>query len=488
MVDLLKDKRLLLTLLMIAAIAAGFWAGSRYPALNEKAALGGGLILEDPLGFDPFLHLESGASFVERVGIVTVNWLHTNRQGMTFGVLLAAALMTLFTLLRRVSFAGTFANTLLGIVVGAPLGVCVNCAAPIARGLHASGARIETALAAMVSSPTLNIIVLTMSFSLFPLYLVLIKLGTTLLFLLVAVPLLARFVFPRADTTVENAHRFETSPPWVSDGAIVGPTVWSWAAALVWVIRAFAQHLWFIVRTTVPLMFLAGFLGALAITLVPWETLTTNLPYMDRFTTLMTMAALAAISLILPVPMAFDVVVAGALFTAGVPIKYVGIVLFTLGIFSVYSFMIVGQAISWRVSTVVSVVLLGLGMVSGLASHVYGEYDGAQKRRFFLEAFEDWSLARPVPVDLPAGALGASLLPGLKRTALTWMPVPAVSSPGVVVERRPFQSRPTVEAPLFTRYDGADVGLVRADNLPGRVQVHVSVLPQCADRLGRRAR
>ena len=56
-----------------------------------------------------------------------------------------------------------------------PLGVCVNCAAPIAKGLYAGGARAETTLAAMIASPTLNIVVLTMLFGLFPFYMALTK-------------------------------------------------------------------------------------------------------------------------------------------------------------------------------------------------------------------------------------------------------------------------------------------------------------------------
>ena len=33
-------------------------------------------------------------------------------------------------------------------VIGTPLGVCVNCAAPIARGMYTSGLRAETTLSA----------------------------------------------------------------------------------------------------------------------------------------------------------------------------------------------------------------------------------------------------------------------------------------------------------------------------------------------------
>ena len=177
--------------MLIGGIAATFWASSRIPSLEGKAAVGRELALEDPLGFEPVVRIEPEAPFLEKVAYTTVNWIHTNRQGMAFGLVLAAAFMTLLPLLQRAALGGVFANTLLGVVVGAPLGVCVNCAAPIARGLHSSGARIETSLATMISSPTLNIVVVTMVFTLFPFYLAVIKVGLSLFFLLVMIPVLS---------------------------------------------------------------------------------------------------------------------------------------------------------------------------------------------------------------------------------------------------------------------------------------------------------
>ena len=50
---LLRDKRLLLVGVLIGGIAATFWASSRIPSLEGKAAVGRELALEDPLGFEP---------------------------------------------------------------------------------------------------------------------------------------------------------------------------------------------------------------------------------------------------------------------------------------------------------------------------------------------------------------------------------------------------------------------------------------------------
>ena len=84
------------------------------------------------------------------------HWLQTNEKGMLFGVLLGAGLLVLLNMLQSRGVKSSWGNTLLGMAMGAPLGVCVNCAAPIAKGVHHAGARLETTLAAMVSSPTLT--------------------------------------------------------------------------------------------------------------------------------------------------------------------------------------------------------------------------------------------------------------------------------------------------------------------------------------------
>jgi len=47
-------------------------------------------------------------------------------------------------------------SSVIGVLMGAPLGLCVNCATPAAQALHRGGARLETTLSALVSSPSLT--------------------------------------------------------------------------------------------------------------------------------------------------------------------------------------------------------------------------------------------------------------------------------------------------------------------------------------------
>ena len=63
-------------------------------------------------------------------------------------------------------------------------------------------------------------------------------------------------------------------------------------------------------------------------------------------------------------PIAFDVVVTAALLAAGLPAGYAMVLLFTLGIFSVYSFSVVWEAVSLRVASSLTAALLALTVVS----------------------------------------------------------------------------------------------------------------------------
>src|SRR3954467_14452954 len=185
------DSRMVITGLLIATICSIFWFGSRYPSLQSKAGADPDESLSTPLGFEGhFAEPRSDQTF-KRILWVAAEWGVTNKQGMTFGILLAAALLTLVPLLPRPR-GGKFAGAVQGMLVGAPLGVCVNCAAPIGQAMLKGGSRVEVALATMFASPSFNVIVLGMLLALFPWYLAALKVGTRLVMVLVVVPYLSR--------------------------------------------------------------------------------------------------------------------------------------------------------------------------------------------------------------------------------------------------------------------------------------------------------
>lgn len=352
--------RFALAAVIVVVLAYLFWTGSRYPALDEKAMMSGAIRLEDPLGFEAWFTLTPDMSLIERIFFSTLNWINSNKKGMTFGILFAAAFLTLVPYLAARSFRGGFANAALGMVIGTPLGVCVNCAAPIARGMYSAGLRAETTLAAMIASPTLNVVVLTMLFSLLPVYMAVAKIALSLFVILVAVPMICRML-PQVELPQDEV----ICPLPRPDMSGARPVTDTLAAAFSGVIVSYASNLWYIMKMTLPLMLLAGFLGALAATLLPPE-LINGVPFSAGVLILV-----ALVGIFLPAPIAFDVVLCGVLLSAGLAHGYVMALLFTLGTFSVYSFFIVHQSVGRRAATLLSVVICGLGIVAGAAAQGY---------------------------------------------------------------------------------------------------------------------
>ncbi len=368
-----NNKRLSLVSLLIIVIAAFFWGGSRYPQLDEKALMGGDTQLESPLSFNSVIQTQQGDSAFNQILVTTINWAAENRNGMTFGILFGTAFLTLFNLLRHRGSKNGFINTLLGLGAGAPLGVCVNCAAPIAKGMHSAGARLETTLAAMFSSPTLNVVILIMLFSIFPPYLAIIKLTLTLVFIILIIPLLTRTVF--VDERVPTYDDSVCPMP----GSVLPEPGEGWKQALFAIITAYFKNLWYIIITTLPLMVLAGLLGAVAVTFIPLDAIT------EIEVNFLNALMVAAIGIFLPLPIALDLVIAAALLASGLPIFYVAVLLFTLGIFSIYPFFIVWTSISKRVALILGLVLMLMGVAGGYVAEYYHQQDLQEMYKFLEE-------------------------------------------------------------------------------------------------------
>lgn len=430
----------------VLVVSLAFWLLSRYPALNDKATMTGAVDKTNPLGFGVAVSVAPTDPFLWRVFATTVNWLYSNMFGMSFGLVVAAGILTLVSTLHHRGARSGFGSSVMGTFIGAPLGLCANCAAPVAGALATSGVRIEGALSAMIASPTLNVVVLTMVVALFPTYMVALKVGATLLVLLLVVPLVGRLVKAEEPSEPLVCEACETAT-----GERIG-------ASLVWTARAVGRNLWFVVRTAVPLMVLAGALGALAITILPWDSLADVLPEVTGFRIVVALVAVALIGVFLPMPVAFDVVTAAVLFAAGMPAAYVMVLLFTLGVFSIYPYSLIGRRVSWRVATSLALTLVLLGVGVGAFAYSIDRRDEAR-----LGALLDEELAaaasRSRPESVTAGARpDEEILGDLAAGAVSWETVGGASASGVTVERAPLAETTGAEGLRFTRIDGRDIG------------------------------
>lgn len=333
-----------LAVILMVAIGGIFWVDSRYPALLKRYRAGAHVTASGALTFGAVYKVERTMPLAARTWRTTVNWLDANRIGMTFSFLFGPAALVFLSTLRRRRTNSRYLNTLFGAAAGVPLAVCTNCVAPIARGLYASGMSTESVLATMFASPALNVVVLAMTFALFPVPVAVLKLATVVFLILVFAP--------------AAASRQEPAAPVITSPLEI-PSTETWAQSFAAMARSYAKSFWYVFRVAFPLMILAAVVGALVIEVLPEQALMAQV-------TIGGIALVALVGAFLPVPMAFDVAIAYIAMTKGVPLPYVVTILCTLGIISVFSLSVIGKTISWRVAAAAYATVATLGALAGV--------------------------------------------------------------------------------------------------------------------------
>lgn len=350
-----KDLRcyypLFVILTMAALILCSFWFGSRYPQLFHKLEDLGHHELASFIWNAELLKVSTNAGFVEHWWVSFINWIWSMRIGMSFGLALGALLHTVFEFYPPKLGGNIFLNTLKGVVIGAPAAVCVNCAVPVACGITRGKANVEAALGFMFSSPTLNFIVVSMVFSGLPWYYGAIQYSLITLVLFVFVPLIVYFN-NRADRTevVEPTSQACTIPLYKEcEGTFL--------QSVKHVVREYGRNLWKLVKTAVPFMLMAAVISSLVMELLPLKAIFAHVDPLMLF-------GLSFITVLLPIPIALDVMTAQQLYTQQIPAPYVMLFLFTLG---TYSFL--PMSYLWtEVSRRLALVLYGMFVVLGLVA------------------------------------------------------------------------------------------------------------------------
>src|SRR5262249_30041492 len=153
---------------------------------------------------------------------------------------------------------------------------------------------------------TLNVIVLAMTFTLFPIYMGVVKTIVTVATIFVLIPLLVKTC--RIEQPAPNERQELTRGRLFFAGSPPIPNLLAGFADL-------AYYSGQICLRTLPFMIVAGFVGAAIAQLIPLEQL-------ENVSPLIGIPLVTAVAILLPTPMAFDVMLTHALYAHGLPASY----------------------------------------------------------------------------------------------------------------------------------------------------------------------
>ncbi len=342
--------RLFFLISFAVMILGTFWFSSRYPQLLEKAAHITTLTPRSFINSMELIPMADQHNLWSRVFASFVNWIWSMRIGMTFGLAMGALLHTLFEFYPPKLTGNIYLNTLKGIMIGVPAGVCVNCAVPVACGITRSKNKIETALGFMFSSPTLNFLVVSMVFASLPLAFGLIHYSLIAVLLLGIVPLLVWFYKRQQSPSLEEigACAIDLRDTFCKETIL---------ESFNGVLKTYGKNLLSLIKFAVPMMLVAAVVSSFAVELIPFQTIFGHVSFVGLFIT-------ALVTVLLPVPIALEVIVAHHLFVNHVPAPYVMLFLFTLGTYSMLPMIYLWKEVSKTLALSLYIIFVVMGIIA----------------------------------------------------------------------------------------------------------------------------
>lgn len=264
------------------------------------------------------------------------------------GLLVAAAVdalvprVWLLSVLNRRSRLG---QSVAGGVAALPSLMCTCCTAPVAVGLRRRGTGLAASLAYWVGNPVLNPAVLVFLFLVAPWQLGVVRIVVGLLLVIGGTALVARWTGP----TAERALPAELAPGAEDDPVRLRDLPLRYVRSLV----RFAAIL-------VPEYFLVVLLiGWLSGWLSGFSALAAHLG-------VLAVAVCAVVGTLLVIPTGGEIPVVLALAAAGVGAGTAGALLITLPALSIPSMVMVGRALSWRVTAAMAGAVAVAGVLAGV--------------------------------------------------------------------------------------------------------------------------
>jgi uncharacterized membrane protein YraQ (UPF0718 family) len=337
---------------MAALLLGLFWFASRYPQLLQKAEHVNKDVATMAYGKAAF-SVSDDAPLWQRVLIGAINWLDGMKIGMSFGVLFGALLHTTLRYFPLKIGKNLYLNSLKGALIGAPMGVCANCAVPTACGITRGKGRVEVALGFLFSSPNFNPVVMFMTFTALPLAMGLTKYAILLVTICLLVPGVIAWLEKREGRALESPSRLTG----IDESCSLTPDTRSterFGTVAREVLVDFGKHVWNLFKPTITTMVLASLVSSALLVLVPWSRLLAS-------SSPLTMLLMSVLATLMPVPIALDVMFANQLYRQGVDGGYVMMFLTTLGVYS-----ILPSIYLWReVSRPLAAMLFGFFVVVG---------------------------------------------------------------------------------------------------------------------------
>lgn len=376
-----------IALVFIAVILFIFWVFSRYPALlSEYSRAANDTLIERNVGVlskDAMLVTHNMTGPFEMFWRATLDWIDTNKIGMSFGFLFAAAILLLFeqsVLIRKHATRSGFAGVFSGLLLGMPLGVCTNCATPVALGLNKSGVSDDASFSTLISSPSLNPIGIIIIFYMFPMEVGLIRIGVLLCFLFIFLPVLTR-VFGQVTTPL-----FEVNPPLKRND--VSDETWQQSFNYCW--HRYWFYLVYTFKKVLPLMILMGMVSAFILAFFPLQ----NLLLGDSVSAWHIVLA-GVLGTFLPVPMFVDIVLTYMLYKIGLSLAICVTLLLTMAPTSGFSLWVMSRSVGWRLSASIGFSIAALGILMGLIIQHHQMEIGIANTK--MPNFNPFSLVKTVP-------------------------------------------------------------------------------------------
>lgn len=351
----ISDRQLLLKVAILLFLIALFLLGSRLPAEYDKIS-----VIQSgtwrprgavPISFSDRWQVPDDASFVTTVLLSALNFWRANIMGMTFGLALGGAALSLLgsapaadrALARR-----GFTGTLLGMLLGAPLNLCVNCASVTSAGACRRVGAPEAAYGIVLGSALWNIIGLSTIGTLFPRPVFIARLVFGIVMTTLALPLLCRWllpIVPSDDQVVEPAE-----PVGWRDGATAALHDW-WESCALLAVRL------------LPLMVGATLLAALTRVMIQ--------PLFGPFSgdTPISILALTLAGSLVSVPVLFEIPLAMIVAQLGAGVGGIAAVLCTAPSIGVFTVPLMARMGGWRLALALLVVTFILGAGAGALAH-----------------------------------------------------------------------------------------------------------------------